>query len=57
MTKPDDPKPWTPDQPLEDEEDEKEAQVRARRAARLKHLEESYSKPLEKPKSKKLSWS
>ena len=48
-----DPKPWTPDQPLEDADDETEAQVRAKRAARLKHLEESYAKPPETEKKKK----
>jgi hypothetical protein len=50
-------KPWTPDQPLEDADDETEAQVRAKRAARLKHLEESYSKPAEPPKKKKTAFS
>jgi hypothetical protein len=55
---PDDkPKPWTPDQPLEDADDETEAQVRAKRAARLKHLEGQYEKPAEPPKKKKaFSW-
>jgi hypothetical protein len=58
MGKPNDPpepKPWTPDQPLPDEEDEKEAQVRAQRAARVKHLEDGFTKPPEK-KGKKLTW-
>lgn len=53
------PKAWTPDQPLEDPDDETEAQVRAKRAARLKHLEESYTKPSEpdpKKKKKAFSW-
>jgi hypothetical protein len=51
----DDPKPWTPDQPLEDAADEEEAQVRARRAARLSHLQGQYEKPPEK-KGKRLTW-
>ena len=53
--KKDDPKPWTPDQPLEDADDEAEAQVRARRSARLKYLEEQVSKPPAKDK-KKTAW-
>jgi hypothetical protein len=45
------PKEWTPDQPLEDEEDEKEVQRRARANARLNHLTEQITKP-KAPKGK-----
>lgn len=52
-----DPKPWTPDQPLEDAADEEDTQRRARALARLDHLKESYSKPPEKDgKKKKKLW-
>lgn len=44
-----DEKPWTPDQPLPDEEDEKEVQRRAAATARLNHL----TKSLETPPGKK----
>lgn len=54
----DKPKPWTPDQPLEDEEDEKETQRKARATARLNHLQKTYETPAEpdgdKKKKKKL---
>jgi hypothetical protein len=53
--KEDEPKPWTPDQPLPDAADEEEAQVRSQRSARQKFLEEQHSKPAEKSK-KKLAW-
>jgi hypothetical protein len=45
-------KPWTPDQPLEDEELEKEANDRARLRARVKFLEEKASTPPKKDKKK-----
>jgi len=51
--KKDDPKPWTPADPLEDEEDEKEVQRRARANARLRFLEDSVSKPADPKKDKK----
>jgi len=53
-----DPKPWTPDQPLDDADDETEAQVRAKRAARQRHLEKQYETPVEddKKKKKKFAW-
>jgi hypothetical protein len=54
--KKDDPKPWTPDQPLEDADDENEAQVRAKRAARLKFLEEQHTKPADTKPKKKTAW-
>ena len=44
MAKSDDPKPWDPSQPLEDEEDEKEVQRRARATARLDFVREELSK-------------
>ena len=47
--KKDEPKPWTPDQPLEDEDDEKETQRKARALARLEHLKKTYETP---PKGK-----
>lgn len=51
------PKPWTPDQPLEDEEDEKETQRKARATARLNHLQKSYEAPPDEPgKKKKKLW-
>ena len=51
--KPDDqPKPWTPDQPLEDAEDEAETQRRARATARLNHLTKTLETPAD-PKKKK----
>lgn len=54
--KPDDkPKPWTPADPLEDEEDEKEVQRRARANVRLKHLETEMGKPAPDDKKKKRS--
>jgi len=52
-----DPKPWSPDQPLEDADDEAETQRRARAEARLNHLRGGYEKPPEpgdKKKKKKL---
>jgi hypothetical protein len=53
----DEPKPWTPDQPLDDEDDEKETQRRARAEARLNHLKTSYEKPPDEPgKKKKKLW-
>ena len=53
----DDPKPWTPDQPLEDDDDEKETQRRARAEARLNHLRTGYEKPAEpSDKKKKKLW-
>ena len=45
--KPDE-KPWTPDQPLEDEEDEKEVQRHARAKAREGYLVGELTKPPEK---------
>jgi hypothetical protein len=53
--KKDDAKPWTPDQPLPDEEDEKEAQVRAARSQRVKFLEDQISKPKKEDK-KRSAW-
>ena len=51
---PDDaPKPWNPDTPLEDKDDEEEVQRRARANARLKRLEEGYLKPAEPEPGKK----
>jgi len=47
------PKEWTPDQPLEDADDEKEVQRRARANARLRHLEEGLTKPPEKKGERK----
>ena len=58
MAKPEekpDPKPWTPDLPLEDEEDEKEVQRRARAEARKDHLRKQYETPESKPKGKRTS--
>lgn len=57
----DDPKPWTPDQPLDDEEDEAEVQRRARATLRLNHLTEEMTKPPKKkgepdPKKKHSLW-
>ena len=52
----DEPKPWTPDQPLEDADDETEAQVRARRAARQRYLEKQVETPAKEEKSKKIKW-
>jgi len=50
----DDPKPWTPADPLDDEETETEAQARARAQARVEYLKSSYQKSLEeKPEPKK----
>ena len=46
-------KPWTPDQPLPDEEDEKEVNRRARANARLRYIEESVSKPPKKKGERK----
>jgi hypothetical protein len=51
----DEPKPWTPDQPLEDEEDEKETQRKARATARLNHLTKTYETPVDDGKKKKKS--
>ena len=48
----DDPKEWTPADPLDDEEDEKETQRVARATARRKHLEESYAESLKKKSGK-----
>lgn len=48
MAKKDEEKEWTPDQPLEDEEDEAEVQRRARATARLNHLTEQIQKPKKK---------
>jgi len=57
VEKKDEPKPWTPDQPLEDADDETEAQVRARRAARQRYLEKQVEAPAEpEKKSKKIKW-
>jgi hypothetical protein len=52
----DKPKAWTPDQPLEDEEDEKETQRKARAEARLNHLRTGFEKPPEPEKKKKKLW-
>jgi hypothetical protein len=41
----DDPKPWSPDQPLEDEDDEEKAQSIARARARTDHLYKQYTEP------------
>lgn len=49
-------KPWTPDQPLEDEEDERETQRRARATARLNHVVKSLETPAEPDKKKKKLW-
>jgi hypothetical protein len=51
----DDPKPWTPDQPLEDPDDEAETQRKARAVARLEHLRKGYEVPEGKKKGEKKS--
>jgi hypothetical protein len=51
--KKDEPKPWTPDDPLEDKDDEEEVQRRARANARLQRLQDGYLKPAEPEPGKK----
>jgi hypothetical protein len=41
----DEPKPWSPDQPLEDEDDEEKAQAIARARVRTDYLVEQYRTP------------
>lgn len=52
------PKPWSPDQPLPDAEDEKEAHVRAQRSRRVRWLEDNVYKDSEPEKKgkKKPGW-
>lgn len=55
------PKVWTPDQPIEDDDDETETQRRFRAERRLKYLHEeadkvSKKKPDEKEKKKSGLW-
>jgi hypothetical protein len=45
-------KPWTPADPLEDQDDEEEVQAKARAKARLDYLTGEYNKPPEKKKKK-----
>jgi hypothetical protein len=52
--KDDEEKPWTPDQPLDEADDEEKAQAIARARARTNYLIEQYNKP---PKKKKGGWS
>lgn len=49
----DDPKPWTPDQPLEDDDDEEKAQAIARARVRTEFLVEQYKQPPKKGKGGK----
>ena len=49
----DDSKPWTPDQPLEDSDDEEKAQSIARARARTDHLYKQYTTPADPKKKKK----
>ena len=51
----DDPKPWTPADPLEDEEDEEKAQSIAKARVRTDFLVEQYKKPPGKPGKKKFN--
>lgn len=53
-----DPKTWTPDQPLPDADDEKEAHTRAQRARRVRWLEDNVYKENEPDpkKKKKAGW-
>ena len=51
--KKDDPKPWTPDQPLEDEDDETKAHMIARAKARTDYLYKTFTEPPDPKKSKK----
>ena len=56
MSKPEekpDPKPWTPADPLEDEEDENETQRRARAEARKDYLRKQYETPPKDDKKKR----